>query len=49
VYDPANSVDLDWEDLVVNDIIVNALQSIGISIKDAEVSSFAAGKEQTGL
>jgi hypothetical protein len=48
VFDPANSVDLEWEDLVVNDIIMKALQSIGISIKDAEVLSFANQKTIEG-
>jgi len=48
VYDPANSVDLDWEDLVTNDIISRALQSIGISIKDGDILSFAKQKEATG-
>jgi len=48
VYDPANSVDLEWEDLVVNDIVIRALSSIGISIKDADVLGFAQQKSITG-
>jgi hypothetical protein len=48
VFDPVNSVDLEWEDLVVNDIIIRVMQSIGISIKDAEILNFAQNKEVTG-
>jgi len=48
VYDPANSVDLEWEDLVVNDIIMQALKSIGISIKDADVMNFANTESMQG-
>lgn len=48
VYDPSKSTDLEWEDLVVNDIIINALSSIGISIKDADVLNYAQQKSITG-
>lgn len=41
VYNPTNSINLEWEDLVINDIIMQALKSIGISIKDADVMNFA--------
>lgn|SRR3990167_11253380 len=48
VFNPATSVDLEWEDLTVNDIIINALQSIGISLKDADVLNYANQKQMTG-
>ena len=48
VFDPVNSVDLEWEDLVLNDIIINAMSAIGISIKDSDVMSYANQKQQTG-
>lgn len=48
VFDPINSIDLEFEDLVVNDIIVQALMSIGISIKDADLSSYAQQQSVTG-
>ncbi len=48
VFDAANSIDLEWEDLVVNDIIIKALMSIGISIKDPDVSSYAQQQSITG-
>lgn len=48
VFDPVKSVDLEWEDMVVNDIIMQALKSIGISIKDADVMSFAQSESMQG-
>lgn len=48
VYDAVNSVDLEWEDIVINDIIIQAMKSIGISIKDAEILSFAGQEQQKG-
>jgi len=48
VFDPANSVDLEWEDMVVNDVIMQALKSIGISIKDADVMNFAQSESMQG-
>ncbi len=48
VYDAAKSVDLEWEDMVVNDIIMQALKSIGISIKDADVMNFAQSESMQG-
>jgi len=48
VFDPVNSVDLEWEDMVINDIIMQALKSIGISIKDADVMNFANSESTQG-
>ncbi len=47
-FDASKSVDLEWEDMVVNDIIMQALKSIGISIKDADVMSFAQSESTQG-
>ncbi len=47
-FDPVNSVDLEWEDLVINDIVIQALMSIGISIKDPNVLQFAQEQAITG-
>lgn len=48
VYNPLTSTDLEWEDSVVNDIIVAALMSIGISIKDSDVLNYANQQAVTG-
>ncbi len=48
VFDSSKSVNLEWEDMVVNDIIMQALKSIGISIKDADVMSFANSESTQG-
>jgi len=47
-FDATNSIDLEWEDTVVNDIIMQALKSIGISIKDADVMNFAQRESMQG-
>jgi hypothetical protein len=46
VYDPANSVQLEWRSNDVNKILLKALLSIGINLSDQEVSQFAEMKSQ---
>ncbi len=46
VYDPINSVQLEWRDTDINMILVKALLSVGINLSDAEVSQFAEMKSQ---
>ena len=46
VYDPANSVQLEWRSNDVNKILLKALLSIGINLSDQEVSQFAEMKTQ---
>ena len=48
VFNQTNSIDLEWEDMVINDIIMQALKSIGISIKDADVLGFAQNESMQG-
>lgn len=42
------STDLEWEDTVINDVIIQALMSIGISIKDNDILNYAQQKAVTG-
>jgi len=46
VYDPINSVQLEWRDTDINMILIKALLSVGINLSDAEVSQFAEMKSQ---
>jgi hypothetical protein len=48
VYDQATSVDLEWPDVAVNDIVMRALSYIGLSIKDGDITQYAETKKQTG-
>ena len=49
VYAASASVDPEWKDTDINEIIYLALSYIGVNIKDADVSQFANMKTQTGL
>lgn len=49
VYDPLTSVQPEWKDMDMNEIIYLALSYIGVNLKDPEVSQFANIKTQTGL
>lgn len=49
VYNPASSVQPQWKDMDMNEIIYLALSYIGVNLKDPEVSQFANIKTQTGL
>jgi len=46
VYDPINSVQLEWRDTDINMILIKALLSVGINLSDAEISQFAEMKSQ---
>jgi hypothetical protein len=46
VYDPSNSVQLEWKDTDINFILLKGLASIGINLSDQEVSQFAELKSQ---
>ena len=48
VFDPATSINLEWEDVVINDIVSQALKSIGISIKDGDILNFAQQQSAEG-
>jgi hypothetical protein len=48
VYDPTLSINLEWPDVAVNDIVMRALSYIGISIKDAEILQYAETLKKTG-
>jgi hypothetical protein len=41
VYEPINSVQLEWKDSDINAILLKGLASIGINLSDQEVSQFA--------
>lgn len=46
VYEPINSVQLEWKDTDINFILLKGLASIGINLSDQEVSQFAEIKSQ---
>ena len=46
VYEPINSVQLEWKDSDINFILLKGLSSIGINLSDQEVSQFAEMKSQ---
>lgn len=46
VYDPVNSVQLEWSEEWLNAIIVKALLSAGINISSGEIATFAEQKSQ---
>jgi hypothetical protein len=46
VYDPSQSVQLEWKDTDINFILLKALSSVGINLSDQEVSQFAEMKSQ---
>jgi len=46
VYEPINSVQLEWKDTDINFILLKGLASIGINLSDQEVSQFAEMKSQ---
>lgn len=46
VYNPSQSIQLEWRDSDVNTILLKALSSIGINLSDQEVSQFAETKSQ---
>ena len=48
-YNANLSVNPEWEDVDMNEIIYLALSYIGINLKDGDVSQFAQLKTQTGL
>lgn len=46
VYDPANSVQLEWRDTEIDTILLKALSSVGINLTAAEIAQWAEGKLQ---
>lgn len=42
VYDPTTSVDFEWDNFALNEIMAIYLQFIGISLKDTEIAAYAA-------
>lgn len=46
VYNPSQSVQLEWKDTDINFILLKALSSIGINLSDQEASQFAEMKSQ---
>lgn len=49
VYNAGTSVQPQWKDMDMNEIIYIALSYIGVNLKDPDVSQFAQLKTQTGL
>jgi hypothetical protein len=49
VYDVSTSVQPEWADMDMNEVIYLALSYAGLNIKDGDVSQFANVKTQTGL
>lgn len=46
VYDPVNSVQLEWRETEQDSVLLKALASLGINLSDTEVSQFAEAKNQ---
>lgn len=42
VYDPINSIQLEWRDTDIVPLLLKSLQSIGINLSDSEVAQFAS-------
>jgi hypothetical protein len=49
VYNAATSVDFNWPDVAINDIVTRMCSYIGISIKDNELLEYTQIKEKEGL
>src|SRR3990167_591926 len=49
VFNPVGSVDLEWEKIKINDIVIRACSLLGISIKDAEIVQYIQQKINEGL
>ena len=49
VYDPVNSVQLEWADKDQNSILIKALSYIGINIREQDVLQYAETKSQENL
>lgn len=41
VYDPTNSIQIEWSEIYQDDVLIKALQSAGINLDDQELSQFA--------
>lgn len=46
VYDPVNSVQLEWSENWINPLLIKCLESIGINLSDQEMSQWAETKSQ---
>ncbi len=49
VYDPANSIDLEWPEQVFNEIAIRVLSFVGINLREADLAQYSEGKRQTGI
>lgn len=47
-YDSGNSVQLEWREMDLNNIIVSALQSYGLNLSSQDIIQFGAAKEAQG-
>ena len=45
-YDPANSIQIEFYDIYVNDIIARALKYLGINIDEQGIEQFAVMQQQ---
>lgn len=48
VYDDVNSVDLEWGEIAVNEIVNRALAILGLNVKDTQIQQFANYQKQQG-
>jgi len=49
VYDPVNSVDLEWHPLTHNEIIVRTLSLVGINLREEQLLQYAEMKKSQGI
>lgn len=48
IYDSANSVQLEWREMDINNIIISALQFYGLNLTSQDIVQFAAAKDAQG-
>jgi hypothetical protein len=48
VYDPTNSIDLEWSTDEINNIVMKVLSMFGISVKDQQLVNYAEAQKAQG-
>jgi hypothetical protein len=49
VYDPENSVDLEWPEGCMNDLLIRAASFLGVNLKAGDITQYAEAKQQSGI
>lgn len=48
IYDPANSINPEWKDVDINEILIRQIKQIGISIREQQLIQYARTEQQVG-